>query len=154
MQQKASRCFLFGISLAVVAVFSACLQAPRAFPQEKPIHPKVFSMIECWLSDTESPIVTEINLDAVDINRNQFDGEHVRIDGDRVIYEDTDTRVSMSYRIIENANGHETVEYFENEGGTLTTKRIISFAVEHRDILVDSKETRCRILRVLSIKSR
>jgi hypothetical protein len=30
------------------------------------IHPKVFSMINCWISDSESPVVTEINLDAVE----------------------------------------------------------------------------------------
>src|SRR6266516_2162754 len=29
------------------------------------IHPKVFNMIDCWISDSESPVVTEINLDAV-----------------------------------------------------------------------------------------
>src|SRR5947207_62613 len=32
------------------------------------IHPKVFSMINCWISDSESPVVTEINLDAVENN--------------------------------------------------------------------------------------
>jgi len=30
------------------------------------IHPKVFSMIDCWISDSESPVLTEINLDAVE----------------------------------------------------------------------------------------
>jgi len=30
------------------------------------IHPKVFNMINCWISDLESPVVTEINLDAVE----------------------------------------------------------------------------------------
>ena len=30
------------------------------------IHPKVFSMINCWISDSESPVLTEINLDAVE----------------------------------------------------------------------------------------
>jgi len=31
------------------------------------IHPKVFSMIDCWISDSESPVLTEINLDAADL---------------------------------------------------------------------------------------
>ena len=30
------------------------------------IHPQVFSMVENWLSDTEGPVVTEINLDAME----------------------------------------------------------------------------------------
>ncbi len=30
------------------------------------IHPKVFNMIDCWISDSENPVVTEINLDAVE----------------------------------------------------------------------------------------
>src|SRR5213592_2313233 len=36
------------------------------------IHPKVFSMIDCCISDSVSPVVTEINLDAVEKNGNQF----------------------------------------------------------------------------------
>jgi hypothetical protein len=42
--------------------------APAAGAQPFPlkIHPKVFSMINCWISDSESPVVTEINLDAVE----------------------------------------------------------------------------------------
>ena len=36
------------------------------------IHPKVFSMIDCWVSDSESPVVPEINLDAVERNGNEF----------------------------------------------------------------------------------
>ena len=44
------------------------------------IHPKVFRMITCWVSDSESPVVTEINLDAVDKNGNEFnqDGMEAR----------------------------------------------------------------------------
>src|SRR6266705_6342576 len=36
------------------------------------IHPKVFNMIDCWISDSESPMVTEINLNAVEKDGNQF----------------------------------------------------------------------------------
>src|ERR1051325_6226548 len=36
------------------------------------IHPKVFNMIDCWVSDSESPVVTEINLNAAEKNGNQF----------------------------------------------------------------------------------
>src|SRR5438045_9544651 len=39
------------------------------------IHPKVFSMIDSWVSDSESPVVTEINVDAVEKYRNEFNEE-------------------------------------------------------------------------------
>src|SRR5882724_5094487 len=42
------------------------------------IHPKVFRMITCWVSDSESPVVTEINLDAVEKNRNEFNQDGMR----------------------------------------------------------------------------
>src|SRR2546430_474437 len=46
------------------------------------IHPKVFSMIDCWVSDSESPVVTEINLDAVEKNGNEFNQDRVSQDGE------------------------------------------------------------------------
>ena len=42
------------------------------------IHPKVFSYIQGWLSDGESPIATEINLDAVQVSRNQFNADEIK----------------------------------------------------------------------------
>jgi hypothetical protein len=46
------------------------------------IHPKVFSMIDCWASDSESPVVTEISLDAVERNGNEFNQDSVKQDGE------------------------------------------------------------------------
>ena len=37
-------------------------------PSVLKIHPKVFNMISSWISDSESPVATEINLDAVEKN--------------------------------------------------------------------------------------
>src|SRR6266700_5196619 len=45
---------------------------PAAEASPLKIHPKVFNMIDCWISDSESPVVTEINLDAVERNGNEF----------------------------------------------------------------------------------
>ena len=54
-----------------VAEFSKIVQSLHPIRDEKPatpaaaqtsapkIHPKVFSMIDCWISDSESPVVTE-----------------------------------------------------------------------------------------------
>jgi hypothetical protein len=49
-------------------------------------HPEVFSMIQCWISDTERPVVTEVNLDAVQRDRNQFDQDRVKQEGGWVVY--------------------------------------------------------------------
>jgi hypothetical protein len=49
-------------------------------------HPMVFSMMESWISDVASPVVAEINLDAVQRNRNQFDYDAVKQEGAWVVY--------------------------------------------------------------------
>jgi hypothetical protein len=46
------------------------------------IHPKVFSMINCWVLDSESPVVTEINLDAVEKNGNKFNEDGLKQEGE------------------------------------------------------------------------
>jgi hypothetical protein len=114
------------------------------------IHPKVFSMINCWISDSESPVVTEINLDAVEKNGNQFNGDDVKPDGEWLRCPVPDTNGFMRYRVLESKGNHYKVEYQENGGGTLTTASIIEFAIEKRDIRRDEKPATIRVLRVLS----
>jgi hypothetical protein len=46
------------------------------------IHPKAFSMINCWISDSESPVVTEINLGAVEKNGNEFNQDGLKQEGE------------------------------------------------------------------------
>src|SRR4030095_15201201 len=86
------------------------------------IHPKVFSMINCWISDSESPVVTEINLDAVEKDGNEFnqDGQWFQSPG-------ADSNGFMRYRVLESKGNHYKVEYQENGGGTLTTASTIEF---------------------------
>ena len=103
------------------------------------IHPKVFSMINCWISDSESPVVTEINLDAVEKNGNEWLQSPV-----------PDTNGFMRYRVLESKDNHYKVEYQENGGGTLTTAAIIEFSVEKRNIQRDGKLVAIRVLRVSS----
>jgi hypothetical protein len=114
------------------------------------IHPKVFSMINCWISDSESPVVTEVNLDAVEKNGNQFNGEGVKPDGEWLRCPVPDTNGFMRYRVLESKGNHYKVEHQENGGGTLTTSSIIDFAIEKRDIRRDEKPATIRVLRVLS----
>jgi hypothetical protein len=114
------------------------------------IHPKVFSMINCWISDSESPVVTEINLDAVEKNGNEFNGDGLKQDGEWVQSPVPDSTGFMRYRVLESKGSHNKVEYQENGGGTLTTASTIEFDVEKRNIQRDGKPVTIRVLRVSS----
>src|SRR6266496_2123512 len=47
------------------------------------IHPKVFSMINCWISHSESPVVTEINLDAAEKNVIEYNPDRLKQEVER-----------------------------------------------------------------------
>ena len=98
------------------------------------IHPRVFNMIGCWISDSESPVVTEINLDAVERNGNEFNQDGVTQDGEWLRCPVPDTNGFMRYRVLETRGNQHNVEYQENAGGALTTASIIEFSIERRDI--------------------
>jgi len=114
------------------------------------VHPKVSSMIDCWISDSESPVVTEINLDAVKKNGNEFNQDGVRQDGEWLRCPVPDTNGFMRYRVLESKDSHYKIEYQENGGGTLTTASIIEFDINRRDIRRDDKPTSIPVLRVSS----
>jgi len=114
------------------------------------IHPKVFSMISCWISDSESPVVTEINLDAVEKDGNEFNQDGLKQDGEWLQCPVPDTNGFMRYRLLESKSNQYKVEYQENGGGTLTTSSIIELEIEKRNIQRDSKPVTIRVLRVLS----
>ena len=114
------------------------------------IHPKVFSMINCWISDSESPVVTEINLDAVDKDGNEFNQDGLKQDGEWLQCPVPDSNGFMRYRLLESKGDHYKVEYQENGGGTLTTSSIIEFEIEKRNIHREGKLVTIRVLRVLS----
>jgi len=114
------------------------------------IHPKVFSMINCWISDSESPVVTEINLDAVEKNGNEFNEDGLKQDGGWLQFPAPDTGGFMRYRVLESKGSHYKVEYQENGGGTLTTASIIGFSIEKRNVQRSGKPVTIRVLRVSS----
>ena len=117
-------------------------------------HPQVFSMIQCWISDTESPVVTEINLDAVGKNRNQFSNDEIKQEDGWTICHEADAKGFKRYRLIETKKNHYKVEYQENGGGTLTTVSIIGFSVEKREIRKNGEPATIRVLRVDSYSSK
>jgi len=127
----------------------------RAAPSQKipalKIHPKVFSMINCWISDSESPVVTEINLDAVEKNGNQFNDDDLKQDGEWVRSPIPDGNGFMRYRVLELKGDHYKIEYQENGGGSLTTDAVIEFNVEKRNIHRGSKPVTLGVLRVTSV---
>src|SRR5438445_695177 len=119
-------------------------------PSALKIHPKVFNMISSWISDSESPVVTEINLDAVEKNGNQFNDDGRTQDGEWLRCPVADTDGFMRYRVLESKGNHYKVEYQENGGGTLTTASIIEFNIEKRNIRRDGRPLTVHVLRVSS----
>jgi hypothetical protein len=114
------------------------------------IHPKVFNMIDCWISDSESPVATEINLNAVEKNGNQFNEDALKQDGEWLSYSLPDTGGFMRYRVLEAKGNHYKIEYQENGGGTLTTASTIEFDIDKRHIRRNGSPITVRVLRVLS----
>ncbi len=114
------------------------------------IHPKVFNLIECWISDSQSPVVTEINLDAVEANGNQFNQEELKQEGDWLSYPTPDTGGFMRYRVLDAKGTHYKVEYQENGGGTLTTASTIEFDIDKRNIHRNGSPASIHVLRVTS----
>jgi hypothetical protein len=123
---------------------------PAAEKSALGIHPKVFNMIDCWISDSESPVATEINLNAVEKNGNQFNEDGVKQDGDWLIYSLPDTGGFMRYRVLEARGNHYKIEYQENGGGTLTTASTIEFDIDKRHIRHNGSPITIRVLRVSS----
>lgn len=138
-----------GNKLPVLPLTSASSEAPTETSPLK-IHPKVFNMIDSWISDSESPVATEINLNAVEKNGNQFNEDGLKQDGDWLVYSLPDTGGFMRYRVLEAKGNHYKVEYQENGGGTLTTASTIEFEIDQRNIHRNGSPTTIRALRVLS----
>jgi hypothetical protein len=123
-------------------------------PPPLKIHPKIFNMMDCWVSDSVSPVVTEINLDAVEMNKNQFDMDAVKADGEWTRSPTKEDGGFMRYRVLGLKDNRYTIEYQENGGGSLTTDSTIEFTIEKRTIQRDGKPATISVLRVLSYKSK
>ena len=123
-------------------------------PPPLKLHPKIFNMIDCWISDSESPVVTEINLDAVETNGNQFGMDEVKPDGEWTRGPTKENGGFMRYRVLGLKGNTYTVEYQENGGGSLTTDSKIEFVIDKRTIQRDGQPFTMRVLRVMSYKSK
>jgi hypothetical protein len=99
-------------------------------------------------------VVTEINLDAVEKNGNEFNQDGMKQDGEWLRCPVPDTNGFMRYRVLKSKGNHYEIEYQENGGGTLTTASMIEFSIEKREIRRDNKPATVRVLRVLSYKQK
>lgn len=135
---------------SIWAVFLCLLVLAGRAADLKPeeIHPKVFQLLDGWLADSAAPVVTEVNLDAVRRNRNQFDFAKVNRAGEWVVY--TDGAETLRFKVLKTVNSHYTVLFQENGGGSLTTERTIQFLLVPRTIALEGKETTVTVLRVVS----
>lgn len=118
------------------------------------IHPRVFEMVISWDSDTEQPVVTEINMDAMVKNRNQFDFSKVKKNGDWIECVVDDGGGFSRFKIITSDKKRHLIEYQRNAGGTLTTGTLIEFVIETRDVLKAGKAHPIQVLRVISIEAK
>lgn len=147
------------IPLLLILVTMICGGSGSAAEKKSPapalrVHPLVFSMVQGWLSDGESPVVTEINLDAVAVSRNQFASDAIKEEDGWLRCPDTGGSGFLRYRVLKSEGTHYTVEYQENGGGSLTTAAIIAVVVEKRQIEVDGKPVAVRVLRVISYRTK
>lgn len=110
-------------------------------------------MVECWLSDTAYPIVTEVNIDAIEVNRNQFSFDEIKEENGWVDYPNKEGGW-LRYKIILNNGDYYKILFQNNGGGTLTTQSEIEFNIISSIIIVNGKTQNIRALKILSIKNK
>jgi hypothetical protein len=129
--------------------------SPAASVETPPkLHPKIFSMIDNWVSDSECPVVTEINLEAVAKDDNEFQQDEVKEEAGWRRCPGPDSGSFMRYRLLESKGNHYKAEYQENGGGSLTTSTIIEFTIEKREIEKDGHPAPITVLRVVSCRAK
>ena len=133
---------------------SVAVSETEALPVIGRIHPKLFEMVIAWDSDTEQPVVTEINLDAVAKNRNQFDFSKVKKNGDWIECAGDDGCGFIRFKTLNSDKKRLLIEFQRNAGGTLTIGVLIEFVVETRDVLKAGKTHPIQVLRVISFEAK
>lgn len=143
--------------LSVAIILTAVFMHPDIKAQDavdvRRIHPAAFELVACWNSDTEQPVVTEINLDAVRKNRNQFDAATVRTNGDWIECPGRDDQGFRRFKVISSGENIFVVEFQSNSGGTLTTATRIEFVIETRELRTAGKTRPVSVLRVVSLEA-
>lgn len=138
--------------LATLCLCAGCLTTQPAIEPLPVIHPKVFSMVRCWWSDTEQPIVTEINLDAVEANRNQFDYGSIINNGQWISVKSDDSSGYMRYQVIGRKGNLVYLKFQDNGGGSLTYECELGISFSHRTIEFNGRPKLIRVLRIETMK--
>ena len=133
------------IPFLLLAASVGCTAAPSQ-PSLPIIHPKVFSLVDCWISDTASPVVTEFSLDAVRRNRNQFDYDAIRVEHGWISADDEEE--CLRYRVIKQHGNTYVLEFQNTGGGSFTSRSIIACMLLTRRIEVDGKEQDDQVVRI------
>lgn len=143
---------MLALATTVVVFGMASLFAQDGKKDDAPlsiqVHPQVFSMILGWNSDSVSPVATEISLDAVEKNGNQFSKDEIKQEDEWTVCRQADVNGFKRFRVMEKKAHQYKVEYQENGGGTLTTSCIIEFSVVTREMKINGKSADLRVLRV------
>lgn len=144
--------------LPVVICISTCVSINGGENDDAPplskLHPGIFEMVTCWSSDSEQPVATEINLDAVAKNQNQFDFSKVRKNGEWTECPGEDGVGFSRFRLLKSDDRHFEVEFQSNTGGTLTTASLIEFVIETRDFRKAGKPVAIQVLRIVSVETK
>lgn len=118
------------------------------------LHPKMFEMVTSWVSDTEEPVVTSINLDAVARNRNQFDFSKVKMNGEWTEYIAKNGNGFCRFKSIKSDSKRFAIEFQQNAGGTLTRASVIEFVIESQEIQRGDNPHTISVLRIVSVKEK
>jgi hypothetical protein len=135
-------------AVAGVVGLRAASEKSAATDLELRVHPQVFAMMQCWLSDSRYPVVTEVNLDAVEQNGNQFPAGEVTQENGWVVSRTVGGEGFKRYRLTGKGDSRYKVEFQENGGGSLTSSSLLDCSVEPRSLSIDGKVTTVRVLRV------
>lgn len=143
--------WLLAIAVAVLIASASIPAGDDPATDLKDLHPKLFEMVLCQLSDTEQPVVTEFNLDAVRKNRNQFDFQAIQSTSEWKQVPGSGGIGFQRFRLLQSEGGHHTIEYQTNSGGTLTSSAVIGFSIASRTIQVEGVPVNTRVLRITSV---
>ena len=113
------------------------------------VHPKVFSLVDCWVSDSVAPVVTEFNMEALEKNDDQFFDEQVKREDGWTRSPNEEGTGFFRYRVLEAKDNRYKVEFQSNGGGTFTSQSFIECSIEKREIKVQGKAKTIRVLRIL-----
>ena len=103
-------------------------------------------MVLSWVSDKEQPVVTQVNLDAMRGNNDQFDYSAVEQDGKRVRYSQNDE--TISYWLEDSGDGKIRAHVVQGGSGSLSMQ--IDFQILKERVKIDGLIKEIEVLDVVA----